>query len=196
MLMNLKKWLAAALLATAFIAPASAVVPTNKLFHVGDLTDDSFSKLVYHLPSSGSPAPYFTDTFEFFLSAQSTFTTLLATVRLGNFFGINHLGIELYSPSNALLGSGSVNLAGILKTVDLGPLALAATNELSPYRLRVTGKTNTMLGGGYLIGLQGASLAAAPVPEPAEWLMLVVGLMIVGLIAHRRRAPASTTALA
>jgi hypothetical protein len=195
MLMNLKKWFAAALLATAFVAPASAVVPTNKLFDAGDLTDNSFSKLVYHLPTSGSPAPYFKDTFEFFLSAQSTFNTLLATVRLGNFFGINHLSVELYSPTNSLLGIGSMNVAGILKAVDLGPLTLAATNELSPYRLLISGKTNTMLGGGYLIGLQGVSLAAAPVPEPAEWLMLVVGLMIVAFIARRRRAPASATAL-
>jgi hypothetical protein len=32
-----------------------------------------------------------------------------------------------------------------------------------------------------------AEFTLAPVPEPAEWMMLIAGLMVVGFIAQRRR---------
>jgi hypothetical protein len=36
-------------------------------------------------------------------------------------------------------------------------------------------------------GLQQLTLVTAPVPEPAEWMMMVAGLLVVGVIARRRK---------
>jgi hypothetical protein len=36
-------------------------------------------------------------------------------------------------------------------------------------------------------GLQRLTLVTAPIPEPAEWTMLVAGLLVIGFIARRRR---------
>jgi len=54
--------------------------------------------------------------------------------------------------------------------------------ELTPgsFSMLVTGKADGVSGGGFQLA------AAAHNPEPAEWVMLLAGLMVVGFIARRK----------
>jgi hypothetical protein len=36
-------------------------------------------------------------------------------------------------------------------------------------------------------GIRQLTLVTAPIPEPAEWTMLIAGLLVIGFIARRRR---------
>ena len=62
-------------------------------------------------------------------------------------------------------------------TLSLSAMLPAATG----YRFVVSGNVTGTLGGSY-----GGVLAAAPVPEPETWAMLLAGLGLVGFSARRR----------
>jgi hypothetical protein len=84
-------------------------------------------------------------------------------------------------------------------STDYGPISFAASGSPtigtfsllagSNYEVRLNGTSGK--DGRYTIRLTQAALPvtppAAPVPEPAEWTMLVAGFLVIGFIARRRK---------
>ena len=112
------------------------------------------------------------DTWTFSLSEVSNLTVDL----LGSTsprFSFANLGVALLDSSFNVLGTSSVG----------GPLSLSLSNlGAGDYAIAVTGFTSGSAGGAYT-----GILAAAPVPEPETYALMLAGLGIVGFIASRRR---------
>lgn len=116
------------------------------------------------------------DTYHFNLSslAPSYTATLTDT---GMFGGADQIGMSVLGPSMKLLGtqmgSGSFNFTA---------------NELGSYTLVVAGKPKAPSN----FDVFGASVVdPTPVPEVNTWLMLLVGLGMMGFRLHRRRGEAA-----
>ena len=66
-------------------------------------------------------------------------------------------------------------------TVGTGVLSLAPGNN---YTLTVSGLADGLFGGSYSILLAAAATApiitTSPIPEPGQWLLLLVGLLLLG----------------
>jgi len=92
-------------------------------------------------------------------------------------FHISDFKIEILDPSGNPIASNIPSGPGDF-TLDLGAL-LPVAND---YRLVVSGNVTGQLGGTY-----GGALAAAPVPEPETYAMLLAGLGLVGYMVQRRR---------
>ncbi len=98
-------------------------------------------------------------------------------------YDISNLAITLkdtngfvYASDNTFDSSGALNLQATLAPSILGSAF---------YQFVVTGTTAGSSGGIYA-----GALAAAPVPEPQTWLMLLAGLGLVGMMVERvKRRP-------
>ena len=137
----------------------------------------------------GAPQNQFYDDFMFNIP-MATFSSITATINLGNFFGIDNLQSRLYSGTITTTGVPSglleawsnpipISLGGLSGTVAvINPIALGAGD----YILEIRGDVVGTAGGGYA-GL----LNISPIPEAGEWAMLLFGLGVIGFIALRRR---------
>jgi len=82
-------------------------------------------------------------------------------------------------------GTSITGLQFVLKD-SMGGVLFTGTSltdtELTPgtFSMLVTGKADGVSGGGFTLA------AAAHNPEPAEWMMLLAGLVVVGFIARRK----------
>jgi hypothetical protein len=113
---------------------------------------------------------------------------LKAVANQFSFGSWNIAGLKL-TLSGPAISTKSFN--AMLSTVDTGSISLA-TGE--GYRLAVSGFANGATGGIYSLMMGTAPLAflgltnIAPVPEPAEWLLMMAGFAIVfSMVARRRR---------
>ncbi len=144
------------------------------------------------LPFSASfsaPQNQFYDDYLFSISPSSV-DSIASTISLGSLFGINNLQTRLYSgtvtttgvPSGLLEAwSTAIQITGTGYTgtmAVISPITLGAGN----YILEVRGDVVGTSGGSYA-----GSLNISPVPEAAEWLLMLIGLAIVGFVAVRRR---------
>lgn len=144
------------------------------------------------LPYGGtyfSPQTQFHDDFLFSIQ-MSTVSSFSSSINLGQFLGINNLQLKLYSgiltstgqPGGSLLAWSTtvpISLAGNTGTAaKISPIILGAGN----YILEVSGDVVGKFGGSYV-----GALSISPVPEAAEWTMLVTGLGFVVFVAVRRR---------
>jgi hypothetical protein len=133
---------------------------------------DTLSPSVYEntatFPSS-TPLP-FEDIYNFTIGDE--FQTLLASATSTTPEGISDLSLSLFaSVDGSPLGSIS---AGSGTQVDLSQALVSGD-----YFLKVSGVADGSLGGAYQVSI-------AAVPEPAEWMMLLAGLAVLGFIAKRR----------
>jgi hypothetical protein len=158
---------------------------------LGPLTPPSS---VFYGDTFSSPQTQFYDDYLFSIPSAA-FSSITATINLGNFLGIDNLESRLYSGTVTTTGvpSGlleawsnpiSISLGGLSGTVAvINPIALGAGD----YILEIRGDVVGTAGGGYA-GL----LNIAPVPEAGEWTMLLFGSGLIGFIAtrHRRKAGA------
>ncbi len=136
-----------------------------------------------------SPQNQFYDDYLFTIS-PGTVNSITSTVSLGSLFGINNLQTRLYSgtvtttgtPSGLLQAwSTSITISGpgYTGTVDvLSPITLSAGS----YILEVRGDVVGTNGGSYT-----GVLNISPIPEAAEWAMLLTGFGLIGFVVARRR---------
>jgi hypothetical protein len=95
---------------------------------------------------------------------------------------IQNLSLKLYS---TMLGASTFNPLNYSPVSgDLNPTAAGATfNALASgsYALKVSGIGDGLVGGRY-----SGSLVVAPVPEPEVWMLLMIGVVLLGLQMRRK----------
>lgn len=166
--------LAPLLFLTTLAVPAHAVGPG----YLGNLTGQTIS-----IGNSFSTGTAFSDSYTFDISQLSSMAGTAVTLELdlpflpGTEFQIGDFAIAIYDPLNALIAQDAPTVPGDF-TLSLSTMLPAATG----YSFVVSGNVTGMLGGGY-----GGVLAAASVPEPETWAMLLAGLGITGWAVRRHR---------
>ncbi len=165
------------LLATGVLAGMSCVAQASGPGPLGDL-----SGLAVSIGNSLPAGTVFGDTFAFDLAAPVAFAGTAVALELdlpltpGTEFHIADFGIALYDAANQLIAQ-DVASAPDDYTLGLSAYLPAATG----YRFVVSGNASGLLGGSY-----GGALAAAPVPEPETWAMLLAGLGVTVWAVRRR----------
>jgi hypothetical protein len=107
--------------------------------------------------------------FQTLLASVTSTTPETTTVEQAH---ISNLSLSLFaSADGSPLGSVS---AGSNNQVDLSQNLVSGD-----YFIKVSGMTDGSLGGAYAFQM-------AAVPEPAEWMMLLAGLTVLGFIARRK----------
>ena len=135
-----------------------------------------------------APLTQFYDDFMFSIPTVSV-DSITSTINLGSFLGINNLQARLYSGTTIYTGavpggvlqawstSIPISMGGLSGTLAvINPITLGTGN----YILEVRGDAVGTAGGSY-----SGVLNIAPVPETGEWLLLLVGLGLIGFIATR-----------
>lgn len=171
----LRRVLCAFALLSAFQAHAVTV-------DVGDLANSSFVKAYSYAPGTA-----INDVFHFNLTGASSFNAIASEIYLPTFFNISNFSLTLTIPS--------------VTTLTFGPSATAtsiSTNELllpqaNDYTLTVSGLVDGTLGGGYSLLMAAATTTTTtttppltPVPEPAQWLLLLAGLLLCAIFRVMR----------
>ena len=169
------------ILGTLFLACAFCSNASATDFTVGDLTDKSYG----HSATFNSLAnPVIEDVFYFSVAAPATFNAIASEVVMASFFNIRNFSMELASLSavpSLFSQSGEV--------IQTGNLALLQGGQ---FKVTVRGNVDGSFGGAYSILMTAASTqnpgpqsVPSPVPEPEQWLMLLLG---GALLVARRRA--------
>jgi hypothetical protein len=98
-------------------------------------------------------------------------------------------------PDNTAVGRVGFN-RGTERAPSVGSLFNAVPASSSPASLSPASLSpaslSTAPASGPEVSTKTLALVTPPVPEPAEWTMLVAGLLFIGVLAHRRKRQAST----
>jgi len=133
---------------------------------------------------------------EFLFSIQTnTVDSITSTINLGSLLGINNLQTRLYSGTVTTNGQPSGLLQAWSTAIPLsgpgynGTIAVISPITLSAgsYVLQVRGDVVGTAGGSYA-----GVLNISPVPEIAEWAMLITGFGLLGFVAVRRGRHSAT----
>lgn len=119
---------------------------------------------------NGTGSGFVFDTWSFTLSELSNLQVNMTSLDFAPLWGFADIGLALIDSSFNTLATGK------------DALSFSGLNAGS-YALAVTGFTSGSMGGTYT-----GVLAAAPVPEPETYALMLAGLGIVGFIASRRRS--------
>jgi hypothetical protein len=109
------------------------------------------------------------------LSLYGSASTLTLTIWGMNVVGIDDFAVELWDGTHPFGSTFYTEFDGSNTTVRLGVLSAGQ------YHLDMYGTL------GANIGQYAVTLAAAPVPEPSTYALLLAGLGVVGFVARRRR---------
>jgi hypothetical protein len=160
--MNLTRNLLVAVAATGVIGSAQAAAPV----YLGTLTP-----AVLLGTGTYATATTFTDIFNFTVGAK--YQTVLASA-IGTsapLTSVSNLMLTIYSSDRSVVGRVSSSNGSL---IDLSGFLLAGS-----YSAEVSGLANGSLGGGY-------RFSVSATPEPAEWMLLMCGLMVAGFIARQK----------
>src|SRR6266850_4219245 len=156
--------------ATAVMASAQAQVPNPDL---GILSPAAQTKTDF-----GTSGSTFVDIFNFSIGADhhgflGTAVGLApdGTPTIGT---ISNLTLTLFAGSDA---TGATK--GSVTSTNGSLIDLAGTLLAGNYSAKISGLVSGTLGGGY-------QFVVSANPEPAEWMLLLAGLMVVGFMARRR----------
>ena len=87
---------------------------------------------------------------------------------------ISNLTLDLYAGSGATGSALQTHVSADGSLIDLATVLASGD-----YSARISGVANGEVGGGFQFSI-------AAVPEPAEWMMLLAGLAVVGFMARRK----------
>ena len=154
--------------ATAVMGSAQALTPDLGILSPTIQTQSGF------FASGGS----FADIYNFTIGAgyQTLSTSAVSYSPTGTGI-VSDLTLTLYGGSN---GTGSA-----LATVSSSNGSLIDYSNLLAtglFSVKVSGLANTQVGGGY-------NFSIAATPEPAEWMMMLAGLVAVTFMARRKTIP-------
>jgi hypothetical protein len=139
--------------------------------------------------SFSSPQNQFYDEYLFSIDTNSV-DTITSTISLSSLLGINNLQTRLYSGTVTTTGTPdgllqawstpiTITGTGYSGTMAvINPITLSAGN----YVLEVRGDVVGTAGGSYA-----GVLNISPIPEPGEWVLMLIGLGLVGFVATRRK---------
>ena len=169
------------LMAMAMLAAAGPIGAhaTDQTFNMGTLTPSVAQQTDFY-GATNVTVPYsFNDLFNFTVGAdyRSVLASAVNYTPEGTSAEAAHssnLTLTLYAGAD---GAGSV--LGTASSSDGSMIDLAAALDPGLFSARVTGLADGQAGGGFLFSV-------AAVPEPAEWMMLVCGLLAIGFMARRR----------
>lgn len=169
-LLSRRFWHAAPALLLAFLGAAQA-----DTYDLGPLAEfpQSHDFLITRAPGD------FKDLFYFDLDrplrATNTAVSLNLRFNAGSSYNISALDVAFYDLSNTFYG---------IATGIGSPREAVLEQTLLPgeYYAAVSGFANGSAGGKYAY-----SITAAAVPEPAQWLLMLLGLAAVGFAAKRRQ---------
>lgn len=140
------------------------------------------SGAAYH----GGVGSLFTDYLNFSVASdavmQGSFNDQPGTLDLGilgplNVLGITGLDVDLWSGSSYSGPASKLTDLGTGDNISFNTGALSAGD----YFFKVTGQVDGLIGGVYDF-----TVSAVPVPEPSEWMMLLAGVGLLGLMVRRR----------
>lgn len=163
------------LVLTAFTGVMGSAQAADKTFDLGTLSTTVLQQTDFYSTTGYS----FEDIFNFTIDANYR-TLNSSTVKHtpdgtdANQTHVSNLKLELYAGSDA----GGAML-GSVSSLDGGLINLGAFLDPGNFSARVTGKADGQLGGGF-------RYSVAATPEPAEWMMLLAGLLVMGFIARRK----------
>ena len=166
------------LLLAGFMGSAAAVGPS----YLGNLSGQTVS--VGNTFSSNSVInDVINDVYTFDIMPGSAAVGTAVTINLdipflaGTEFSLANFGVAFWDSLDNVIVSDvqtSVN--------DLTVSIFANLSSAIGYQFVVTGNVTGTLGGGY-----GGVLAAAPIPEPRDWMMMLAGLGLIGMMVSRSR---------
>jgi hypothetical protein len=165
-LLIVRRMLCAFAVLCAFHGQAAAI-------DIGDLTNASYVKAYSYAPGTA-----INDVFHFNLSEASSFNAIASEIYLPTFFNISNFSLTLTIPSVTTLTFGPT-----ATSIWTGELLLPQAND---YTLTVSGLVDGTLGGGYSVLMAAAAMPTIPVPEPAEWLLLLAGLLLIAVFRSSR----------
>ena len=158
-----KLFAAAAVVLGLSVGSASATT-----FNAGTLGATPYSN--FQTMSTGP----FTDTYNFTVGALPTIISSSVSLELSfpgsplNIFHITGLAMNLFTAGDSFISGTSGS-----------PSSLTATLSPGNYYMKLTGTADGVSGGAY-------SFAIAAIPEPGQWLMLLAGIAMLGMMVRRR----------
>jgi PEP-CTERM motif len=177
------KFVAAVSMLAAFSFGGSKAFAAGPGF-LGDLAPPSSISIGNTIFGDGAS---FNDVYSFTVSADSSLSSILASVSFYDIIGISGFSSSLWTGST-LLATGITNTAGpfITSGINFSPLLAGPPSVL--YEIRATG---TVFGPA---GSYGGAMVTAPVPEPEIYAMLGVGLGLLGWVKRKKKAEAEAVA--
>jgi len=168
--MNLLKKLLVAIASAGLMGSVQATT-----FEVGTLSPSVYQHTEFYSTSGFS----FADLFNFTVGTE--YRTVLASAGSYSPDGVNaeqthvtNLTLQIFAGSDA---TGSI--LGAVSSSDGTTIDLSGVLAAGNYSAGVSGIADGQLGGGYQFSI-------AAVPEPAEWMMLLSGLVVVAFMARRK----------
>lgn len=113
----------------------------------------------------------FADIYNFTVGAEYQTVFASAVETSAEQTSVSNLTLTFYSADGSVIGEASSSNGS---AIDLSGAFLSGA-----YSVGVSGMADGSLGGGYQFSI-------AAVPEPAEWMMLLAGLAVLGFIAKRK----------
>lgn len=167
----------AASLAMAALAGLASGAVQGATYEVGTLSTTPWTSSTH---GAGNVAPgSFTDIYNFTVGdlATTAATEVELNLQYGsqNILHISNMQMQLFDAANHLLfshGGSPISWTGTL-------------DSLASYRIELSGLADGTAGGAYQFAI--AAVSAAPTPEPGTWLLMALGLGVVGYLARRRQ---------